>query len=180
MMAHMLKEWSSVVGALESGEQCVLLRKGGILEIASGFRIESKRFWLYPTWEHQAPENVREPFRRHLDRERPAEGANVITSYAEVIDEADLDSEEAVLKLEPFHIWSREYVESRRGWEPERPIKAVLLRVFRAPPAEIPILNEYSGCRSWLEMDREMSGGRAVVDDARANEMAESFGRAVR
>ena len=32
-----LKEWATVVKALEYGKQTVILRKGGILETASGF-----------------------------------------------------------------------------------------------------------------------------------------------
>ena len=36
-----LKEWATVVKALELGKQTVILRKGGILETASGFNIES-------------------------------------------------------------------------------------------------------------------------------------------
>ena len=46
-----LKEWATVVKALELGKQTVILRKGGILETASGFNIESKEFLLFPTWE---------------------------------------------------------------------------------------------------------------------------------
>ena len=48
-----LKEWATVVKALENGKQTVILRKGGILETASGFNVESKKFFLFPTWEHQ-------------------------------------------------------------------------------------------------------------------------------
>ncbi len=40
-----LKEWATVVKALESGNQTVLLRKGGILETSSGFKLESKSFY---------------------------------------------------------------------------------------------------------------------------------------
>ena len=53
-----LKEWATVVKALENGKQTVILRKGGILETASGFNIESKKFFLFPTWEHQEPKHV--------------------------------------------------------------------------------------------------------------------------
>jgi len=42
-----LKEWATVVKALENGEQTVILRKGGILETASGFKIEAKKFLLF-------------------------------------------------------------------------------------------------------------------------------------
>ena len=41
-----LKEWATVVNALESGEQTVILRKGGILETDSGFTIENKKFFF--------------------------------------------------------------------------------------------------------------------------------------
>ena len=45
-----LKEWATVVKALENGKQTVILRKGGILETASGFEIESKKFLLFPNF----------------------------------------------------------------------------------------------------------------------------------
>ena len=38
-LVESLKEWATVVKALEAGDQTVILRKGGILETASGFRI---------------------------------------------------------------------------------------------------------------------------------------------
>lgn len=174
-MARMLKEWSSVVGALESGEQHVLLRKGGILDIASGFRVESSRFWLYPTWEHQAPGHIREGFESHLNRERPAEGTNTITSYADVLEEADVSSYDTILEMEPLHIWSRRYVEARRDWKPERPIKAVLLRVFKVQPFSIPMLEEYAGCRSWLDIHQDAVGGTPVLDDAQVSDVRKRF-----
>ena len=42
-----LKEWATVVKALENGKQTVILRKGGILETDSGFNVESKEFLLF-------------------------------------------------------------------------------------------------------------------------------------
>ena len=59
-----LKEWATVVKALEQGKQTVILRKGGILETASGFKIESKKFFLFPTWEHQEPKHVKPESRK--------------------------------------------------------------------------------------------------------------------
>ena len=38
-MMEGLKEWATVVKALEQGKQTVILRKGGILETASGFNL---------------------------------------------------------------------------------------------------------------------------------------------
>lgn len=172
----MLKEWSTVTGALEAGEQTVLLRKGGILETASGFNVESSQFLLYPTWEHQSAENIREPFRRHLDRERPEQGTNRISSYAEVLAEADISSDETIRRLEPFHIWSPRYIEARRNWEPQKPIKAIYLRVFRMDyPMTIPVLPEYSGCKSWLDLDDPIPSGKPVLADGQAESHLNRF-----
>jgi hypothetical protein len=57
-----LKEWATVVTALENGDQTVLLRKGGILETASGFKIEDKKFVLFPTYEHQDNASLKSQF----------------------------------------------------------------------------------------------------------------------
>ena len=175
----MLKEWSTVVGALESGEQCVILRKGGIMETASGFRLESRRFLLYPTWEHQTAANIREPYRAHLGRERPDSGTNRISSYAEVLEEADVSSDRTIERLERFHIWSSEYVNARRQWQPERPIKAVFLKTFRIESVTIPILGEYAGCKSWLELDIGPCSGRQVLVSAQVESRLKEFREAV-
>ena len=50
-LMYALKEWATIVTALENGEQTVILRKGGILETASGFKIEARKFFLFPTFE---------------------------------------------------------------------------------------------------------------------------------
>ena len=62
-----LKEWATVVKALEQGKQTVILRKGGILETASGFNIESKKFFLFPTWGHQEAKYVKPEFHDFLN-----------------------------------------------------------------------------------------------------------------
>lgn len=161
----MLKEWSTVIGALESGEQVVILRKGGIMETASGFLLESDKFLLYPTWEHQTAQNIREPFLHHMQRTKPPIKTNTITSYAQVLYEQDVFSDDIIEKLKEFHIWSRKYIQSRRAWQPQRPIKAVFLKVFRINPINIPILDEYSGCKSWLDSDVTYGDGQPVLND---------------
>ena len=78
-----LKEWATVVKALENGDQTVILRKGGILETASGFNIESKKFLLFPTYEHQGPDGFKPQFQNYLDevkKDQPKNGHNKITS----------------------------------------------------------------------------------------------------
>ena len=82
-----LKEWATVVKALENGDQCVILRKGGILETASGFKIESKKFVLFPTYEHQEKNHIKPEFHNYLEivkQTEPQNNHNTITSFAEV------------------------------------------------------------------------------------------------
>ena len=58
-----LKEWAVVVKALEDGEQYILFRKGGILD--PGFSVESSEFLLFPTFEHQTKEYLKENYKNN-------------------------------------------------------------------------------------------------------------------
>ena len=82
-----LKEWATVVNALENGDQTVLLRKGGILEDSSGFVVENERFFLFPTFEHQEKKHIKPEFHKHLDNalyEKPRDGFNMLDCWASV------------------------------------------------------------------------------------------------
>ena len=145
-----LKEWATVVKALEHGKQTVILRKGGILETASGFNIESKEFLLFPTWEHQEKIFVKPEFHNFLDevlRQKPNEGLNRITSIAKVLDEKDVESKEIIDALSPFHVWSDTYIHERMNWMPDKPMKAVFLQTFNIPEIEIALTDEFQGCK---------------------------------
>src|SRR3954468_17227066 len=54
------KEWAVTVRALAEGEQLLTLRKGGIREADRHFDVEHERFFLYPTFDHQRTDLVRE------------------------------------------------------------------------------------------------------------------------
>ena len=54
------KEWAVTVRALAEGEQLLTLRKGGIREPDKHFNVEHERFFLYPTFDHQRADLVRE------------------------------------------------------------------------------------------------------------------------
>jgi hypothetical protein len=165
---HALKEWATVVQALEAGDQTVLLRKGGILDVASGFVVESKRFFLFPTFEHQSLDNLKPEFHNYLDlakKSKPADGKNKITSYAEVMAEADLASEEKIKELSKFHIWSDSYIKTRVNWMPDKAIKAVFLKTYQIPEYEIPLKPEYHGCKSWIDINANLDSGKPVLEE---------------
>ena len=70
-----LKEWAVTVRALAEGEQLLTLRKGGIREENKHFELEHERFFLYPTFDHQRNDLVREsPVPSSLVRSRRACG----------------------------------------------------------------------------------------------------------
>src|SRR5437763_16904551 len=60
------KEWAVTVRALAEGEQLLTLRKGGIREPGKHFKLDHQRFFLYPTFDHQSPELVRQSHRPEL------------------------------------------------------------------------------------------------------------------
>ena len=177
-MMDALKEWATVVKALENGKQTIILRKGGILETASGFKIESKKFLLFPTFEHQEAKNLKPQFHNYLDevkQNKPENQHNNITSYAEVIDEIDINSIEKINALSAFHIWSDSYIDARMNWMPEKPIKAVFLKVYTVSQFQIPIKPEYHGCKSWININEDISGGKSVLRDEELKSRLQKF-----
>jgi hypothetical protein len=177
-----LKEWATVIKALERGDQTVLLRKGGILETESGFELEAKKFLLFPTYEHQDNASLKSQYYGYLADARenkPNDGLNIITSLAEVIEEHDISSIEKIEQLSPFHIWSDGYIEQRMNWMVEKPMKVVFLKVFNVSPTEIPVLPEYHGCKSWIELNVNAEAGKAVLSEAELQQKLSEFRRIV-
>ena len=163
-----LKEWATVVKALEQGKQTVILRKGGILETASGFNIESKKFFLFPTWEHQETKHVKSEFQNFLTdvlNKKPDEGFNKITSYAEILFEKDIESADTINELSSFHVWSDSYIEERRNWMPEKPMKAVFLKTVIIPEFNLPLQTEFEGCKSWIEINSNFQEGKSALEE---------------
>ena len=172
-----LKEWAVIIGALEDGQQTVLLRKGGIMETASGFNIEATKFLLFPTKEHQGSLNIKEQFQNRLKSPDMVteQNDNRITSYAEILAEKDVTSTETLDKLSGFHIWSRSYIDERMRWKAERPIKALFLKVYKIPEVIVPLKPEYQGCKSWIDIDGEIPEGKQVLTDAEIKSRLKEF-----
>ena len=60
------KNGRSPSAPLAEGEQLVTLRKGGIREPDKHFELEHERFFLYPTFDHQRNDLVRESHQPEL------------------------------------------------------------------------------------------------------------------
>ena len=74
-----------------------------------------------------------------------------------------------------FHIWSDAYINERKNWMPEKPMKVVFLKVYKIPDVEIPIKSEYHGCKSWIDLNEDVPSGEPVLSDSALNSRLEKF-----
>lgn len=156
-----LKEWAVAIDALEAGEQIMIMRKGGIIEETRDFQVESQAFFLFPTYEHQKSNLLKEAYQPRLEQilnEVIAHKTTVtLTSYAEVFADLEVNSQEELNQLYPFHIWTEHFAEERLKWKRNKPLHVLILRVYRLDvPLEIPLLDEYNGCKSWIKLNAEL------------------------
>jgi hypothetical protein len=112
-LQHALKEWAVAVRALERGETALVVRKGGIREKA--FAVPRARFLLFKSYEHQKPEQLKPAYHELLRSipERRDDGPVVFTSFAEVRGAYEVSETEELEALDPYHIWTHAYAESR-------------------------------------------------------------------
>jgi hypothetical protein len=198
-----LKEWAVTVRALAEGEQLITLRKGGIREADRHFRLEHERFFLYPTFDHQRNDLVRESHQPELRRALEegvwndgeptlqalaADGGLQqpdrvrIRAWAEVAGHFTIADPRCVDALSPFYVWTPDYAEKRLSWKPRHPLHVLLLRTYRIPrPVTVKVRDEYLGCRSWLELQRELPfEGTPVLSDEEFERASEEIGAITR
>ena len=174
------KEWAVVVDALGQGDQIIILRKGGISEGRGGFQIEHDRFFLFPTLFHQQRESVQPKAQARYDVLAPKLSATLlrIEFFSEVVDWKFLDSLAAAQRLRGQHIWREEVIRERFDWGKSKSIYAMAVRTFRLPsPAELPMLEAYGGCKSWVDLDAIISteGAQPVLTESEFNGKLERF-----
>lgn len=155
------KEWAIVVDALGSGDQILILRKGGIREGRGGFQVEHSEFLLLPTLFHQQRESVIESAQARFDQiapQFPDPSLLKIEFLAAVVAWQRLESFVAAECLRGQHIWRDDVIRDRFDWGREKNIHALAVRVHRLPQAvELPMLPGYGGCRSWVELAKDVS-----------------------
>lgn len=152
-----LKEWASAIKALREGKQILVMRKGGIIEETRDFQVESRHFYLYPTYEHQKRELLKESERHAVDETLAGwspEAADVeLTAYAEVAEDIEVVDQEHLDRISGCHIWTDTFAEERLKWKKQNPLHVLLLRVYRLEePVSVPVRSDYLGCKSWVEL----------------------------
>lgn len=173
-LQHALKEWAVAVKALERGETALVVRKGGIREKA--FAVPRTRFLLLPGYEHQRPDLLK-PEYRELMREIPSltdDGPLRFSSFTEVEGAYEVSEAEDLASLDPYHMWTPEYAESRFKWRPKKPLTVLVLRTYLLQETiELPYVDEYGGCKSWIELHETVSveGARPALSDEDFDEL---------
>lgn len=165
-----LKEWAAVCKAILEGEQIVTLRKGGIREEGRKFRPEHMRFCLFPTYEHQSPELLKPGYEFNVDSALDAHD----NSFVEISGWCEINAIEKVTELEELealssrHIWTTEYVTERLRWKRRDPLWVLILRAYRFESTiRIPKLEQYGGCKSWIDLDVTLEfSGKPVLSDS--------------
>jgi hypothetical protein len=184
-LRHAFKEWAVVCKALAEGRQSIVLRKGGIAEKTGEFQVEHTCFWLYPTYLHQQRDGVTPdalPLLEQAEAERPPQGMVRLTHFAETSGAYHLHNLPAALLLGGMHCLSAATVKAR--FEYKRPGLFVLpVRIFKAAEAfDLPETAYYAGCRSWVELERELptDGAAPVLMDQAFHELQNRLDRLLR
>lgn len=154
-----LKEWGTVVRALAEGTQVIVFRKGGIIETAGEFTLESPHFFLYPTRFHQHTQDALPQYQPWFSD--PATPGNdpagqVTFEYAahatHIYQVTDI---KPLMALQNETILTPEYIDQTWQCQPSKPAYLLCLRVYkRQTPLTIADKPEYGGCKSWIDLDQ--------------------------
>ena len=178
-----LKEWATVLQAMARGEQLILIRKGGLIEPGSGFELVSPSLVFYPTFEHQAVNYLRPPYRGYFDqaiRQRPQDGRLRIELAGVAVSSVQSRDPAVVERLSAFHIYNQEFVSQRLKWQPEQPLVIVVVRAFRLiKPCSLTVIPRYAGCKSWVELDApiRLEEARPVLDETIFDQRVQDIAR---
>ena len=151
------KEWASIVVALERRQQDLIFRKGGIAEEGRGFAVSHDRFFLFPTYFHHQRAGLREGCTSLYDdamKARPPEGRLLVTSLASVKRTFVIEREADLALYESRHVYAPHVLAERLHGRHGTTLHALEVDVHVLDqPLDLPMLDHYGGCRSWVELE---------------------------
>lgn len=158
------KEWQLVADAIASGEQSVLLRKGGISEGKAGFQWLHDRFFLFPSLFHEQATQVTPLPDGSLRSFQPIPGLAAdevaFSVYVETIATGRITDWGEVERLAPFHIWREEIVRERFDWGDEPGLAWATIHAWKlSDPWILKDRASFGGCRSWFGLPQDEGGG---------------------
>ena len=92
-----------------------------------------------------------------------------IRAWAEVSASYLITDPRAIDALSPYYIWTTDYAEKRLAWKRRHPLHVMVLRTYRIPrPVTVKVKDEYMGCRSWCEIQRDLpfEGTPVMADES--------------
>lgn len=182
MLKFAFKEWAVICRALAAGRQALILRKGGIAEEQNDFRLAHTRFWLYPTYTHQQRSGIvaeAVPVLEEVAGDQPPPGTIRLSHFAEVAGVYHARTLPTAMMVHGLHLWSEDTVAARFAYRSPG-LYIVPVRVYRAAQVhELPERSEYAGCRSWVELDRELptEGAPAVLAESQFGDLLRTLDR---
>lgn len=151
-MTTAFKEWAIICELLGTGQQSLILRKGGIAEGRDGFAFKHDRFHLMPTRFHEQIARTTLPADTPIPAGAP-EGWHHIQYLAEISRTLVIRDLDIALALAPLHHWREEIVRERFSYDEEPGISAALVRVYQLEPRHaFEDAPRYGGCRSWVQI----------------------------
>ncbi|GAA4438156.1 DUF1802 family protein [Bremerella cremea] len=167
-----LKEWNVVCEAIRRGQQIVLARKGGISEPEGEFELPKDRFWLYPTYFHEAGSKLNELGKKlledHPEFTQPPASAEVTLDLVCEVVEAIYIEDESKLRASLFEqVLNQEAVTARFHYR-NPGIHLLVIRAFEvASPAMVVPTEAMAGCKSWVELAESLAPGQLspIVDE---------------
>jgi hypothetical protein len=157
-----LKEWDAQIQALKIGRTALIVRKGGIVEKSGEFEVTHERFWLYPTFLHQNPGELK--LEHHdLLRENPEPGLVTLRSFAVVEGVWKLENLETIRNLESENALTADALERKFRYRNKPYVHALLLRVYNCDPITLPETEAYAGCVSWVPLEQPLEPKNAKV-----------------
>ncbi|HEY4680191.1 MAG TPA: DUF1802 family protein [Nitrosarchaeum sp.] len=89
--------------------------------------------------------------------------------------DADISSDKTIKKLVSFHIWNDSYINERRNWKLGNPMKTLFLKIYKILECNTPLKSEYQDCKSWININEEISNGETVLSDAEIESKLSEF-----
>ena len=176
------KEWAVIADALGTGQQIVILRKGGISEGRGGFQVDHPEFLLFPTLFHQQRESVLPEAQARFDQlEFPAADILRLEYFCRVMSWRKIESLAEAQRLEGQHVWKPEVIAERFEWGRSKAIFALAVRTYRLDRIDLPMSPAYGGCKSWIELEQDIdiSAAQPVLSDAEFAERLKRFERSL-
>ena len=175
-----LKEWAISAESLAQGRQITLLRKGGLLDEDGAFHLEHSQFYFLPTWFHQERGLVKAEHQdlwRTTPREEDENAKVAYLRHFGRIEEIWRLREDAERALkDAAHIYSQSYLDTRFGYQEEKPLLCAAIRVWTLDkPIRYELRERDLGCKSWVEWEAplEALAAPAMGDETFARKLQE-------